>query len=53
MKKKPTLEERINEVTMQLKFFEEENRANPDRKLNKIIGQLKVRKNTLQEFLEE
>lgn len=48
MKKKPTLEERINEVTMQLKFFEEENKRNPDRKLNKIITQLKAVKGTLE-----
>ena len=50
--KKPTLEERINEVTAQVNFFEEQNKANPDRKLNKIIVQLKVRKGTLESMIE-
>lgn len=46
--KKQTLKERINEVTTQLKYFEEQNKANPDRKLNKIITQLKAVKGTLE-----
>ena len=51
--KNPTLEERLNEVTAQLKFFEEHNRANPDRKLNKIIGQLKAVKGLLEQIVED
>ena len=46
--KKQTPEERLNEVTAHLKFFEEQNKANPDRKLNKIITQLKAVKGTLE-----
>ena len=50
--KKPTLEERINEVTAQLKYFEQQNKMNPDRKLNKIITQLKAVKGSLEQMVD-
>lgn len=50
--KKQTLKERINEVTSQLKYFESEQERNPDRKLNKIITQLKAVKGTLEAMTE-
>jgi hypothetical protein len=50
--KKQTPSEKLKEVTAQLGFLEGENKRNPDRKLNKIIVQLKVRKGTLEEIVE-
>ena len=51
--KKQSPTEKLKEVTAQLDFLEKEQEANPDRKLNKTITQLKVRKNTLEEVLGE
>jgi hypothetical protein len=50
--KNQTPSEKLKEVTAQLEFLEGENKRNPDRKLNKIIVQLKVRKGTLEEIVE-
>ena len=50
--KKPTLEERLNKVTAELSFFEEQNRVCPDRKLNKIIGALRAQKGLLEAIVE-
>ena len=50
--KKPTPAEKLKEVTSQLGFLEEENKINPDRKLNKIIGQLKAVQGILKEIVD-
>ena len=49
--KKPTPAEKLKEVTAQLKFLEEQNKINPDRKLNKIILQLKAVQGILKEMV--
>lgn len=50
--KNQTPSEKLKEVTMQLKYFEEEQKRNPDRKLNKIITQLKAVRGTLEAMIE-
>ena len=50
--KKQTPSEKLKEVTAQLNFLEEQNRASPDRKLNKIIVQLRAVKGTLESITE-
>ena len=50
--KKQNPVEKLKEVTAQLEFLEAEQERNPDRKLNKTIVQLKVRKGTLEEIVE-
>ena len=50
--KKQSPTEKLKEVTAQLEFLEEQNRANPDRKLNKIITQLRAVKGTLESLIE-
>jgi len=50
--KKQTPEERLKEVTAQLTFLEEQNRTNPDRKLNKTITQLKAIRGTLEAIID-
>jgi DNA-binding FrmR family transcriptional regulator len=50
--KNQTPSEKLKEVTMQLTFLEGQNRAAPDRKLNKIITQLRAVKGTLESIIE-
>ena len=50
--KKQTPSEKLKEVTAQLEFLEAENKRNPDRKLNKTIGQLKAVKGVLEAITE-
>ena len=50
--KKITPAEKLKEVTMQLEFLEEQNRISPDRKLNKIIIQLRAVKGVLESMVD-
>lgn len=50
--KKPTLEERINEVTSQISYFESEQERNPNKSISKIIRDLKVKKGVLEAIKE-
>ena len=50
MKQSPA--EKLKEVTAQLKFLEAEQERNPDRKLNKTIGQLKAVQGILKEMVD-
>ena len=50
--KKQTPSEKLKEVTAQLKFLEEQNKINPDRKLNKTIIQLRAVKGTLESMVD-
>jgi len=50
--KKQNPEERLKEVTAQLEFLEKQNKINPDRKLNRIIGQLKAVQGILKEMVD-
>ena len=50
--KKITPVEKLKEVTAQLKFLEEQNKINPDRKLNKTITQLKAIRGTLEAIID-
>ena len=49
--KKLTPAEKLKEVTAQLEFLEEQNKINPDRKLNKTILQLKAVQGILKEIV--
>ena len=50
MKQNPA--EKLKEVTAQLDFLEVQNRVAPDRKLNKIITQLRAVKGTLETIVD-
>ena len=50
MKQNPA--EKLKEVTAQLDFLEAEQERNPDRKLNKIITQLRAVKGTLESIVD-
>ena len=50
--KNQTPSEKLKEVTAQLEFLEGENKRNPDRKLNKIIVQLRAVKGTLESMVD-
>ena len=50
MKQNPA--EKLKEVTAQLDFLEAQNRVAPDRKLNRIITQLRAVKGTLESLIE-